>query len=370
MEAYDGESSVLSDAIQNQIKLNGQLHEKIAENDDKYDKFLQELQEIRNCKDDNEADKLSTKERMDQLEIVVKKAAVERKILSFRLNDSTAQLEKLLCVFNENKQYLMRENLLIKGLKNVPTWLKGYKFSMWVAHVLNCLIPNLDFIIQPQHISVSHPLYKCDDGTTVVIARFAIRDVRNEIFYKKQYITNHNITITEHLTKSNQDLLKAATDLVGPKNAWTSQTNVFGKVGAKVTRIKTPEDIEKLKLMKLSSVPTPPPLMSGPSISSVTPPTTADSSIKLSTESVSEVAINKDSPIVNDVSLLMESYPSLSQADLITAIRDFEDKRSKRGREKGHHDHRGRENYGSNNGRGNSRAPFRSRGRTYFRPFY
>ena len=263
MDAYDGDSTVLCDAITSQINLNGKLHKKIAQSDAKYDSFLRELQDIRNSKEDSyssKAGKLSINERMDQLEKNVKSASVERKILSSRLNDSTAQLERLLGVFNENKQYIMRENLLIKGLKNVPTWLKGYKFSMWVADVFNCLIPNLDFVIQPQHISVSHPLYKCDDGTTVIIVRFTIRDVRNEIFYKKQFISNHNIIITEHLTKYNQDLLTATTDLVGSKNAWTSQTNVFGKVGTKVIRIKSPEDIEKLKLLKSSSVPTPPPM--------------------------------------------------------------------------------------------------------------
>ena len=112
----------------------------------------------------------------------------------------------------------MRENLIVKGLKNVPTKLKGYKFSMWVANQLNRLIPNLDFPILPHFISVSHPLHQDESGSPVVIIRFAIRDVRNEVFFKRKFIRNRNVTITEHLIDSNKKLLRCASDVVGQKN--------------------------------------------------------------------------------------------------------------------------------------------------------
>ena len=367
MYAYDEDSNVLSDAIQSQIQLNGKLHKKIADNDVKYENFLQELQEIKNGND--EAGKLlPAQERLCKLENEAKTAAIERKILNCRLNDSTTQLKKLLYLCNENKQYMMRENLLLKGLQNVPTWLKGYKFSMWVAHVLNCLIPNLDFPIQPQHISVSHPLYKDANGTTVII-RFALRDVRNEIFYKKQYITNRYITITEHLIKSNQDLLTAATDLVGPKHAWSSQTNIFGKVGEKIVKIQSFEDIEKLRMMKKAV--TPESTRSERPINIPTPPVMIDDHNESGT--VSNVDPTNNPNPTNDASLLMQSYPSLSQADLITAIKDFELKRNNKGRERGYQEQRPRENWDPSNSRGrgtNHRASFSRRGRTQFRPFF
>ena len=99
--------------------------------------------------------KLSTSnERLKCLEVEAKTATVERKALSCMLKDSSTLLKTLLCALNNNKQYVQIENLLLKGLKWVPTWLKGYAFCVWVADLLNRLIPNLDFVIRAHHPTV------------------------------------------------------------------------------------------------------------------------------------------------------------------------------------------------------------------------
>ena len=336
-------TDILRGEIQSQLKQNEELQKKYSENDDKYEHLLKKLEDIRASKMNDPrmecGANLSINERLDLVAEEIKEAAIEREILSCRLKDSSTLLEKLNRTVDEIEQYMKRENLLIKGLSGIPTRLKGYKFSMWVADKINRLIPNLDFLILPQHISVSHPLYKKGEMTNVVIVRFAIRDVRNEIFYKKKYITNNNVFITEHLTPYNQNLLTAAKELLGTKNAWSSQTKIFGKINDEVHRITSPNDLDHLNSLKVASP------VSSSSRNDGDPATVTDASeATAQVEGTNEIINNipKD-----DISLLLHSWPDLTQADLITAIKDFEKKSKSRGgreytdRGRGHM-HRGR----------------------------
>ena len=83
-----------------------------------------------------------------------------------------------------------------------------------------------------------------------MIVRFANRDVRNEVFYKKKHIIDKRIKIREHLTNRNLVLLKEAQKLLGERNAWSTQTKIYGKVGSRKLRISSTNDLQTLKEMK------------------------------------------------------------------------------------------------------------------------
>ena len=163
----------------------------------------------------------------------------------------------------------------------------------------------------PEHISVSHPL-----TSKSVIVRFAIRDVRNEVSYKKQFIRNKNVVIREHLTKRNAELLNTVKKIVGPSNAWTSQTKIYGKIGKQVHRIKCGQDLNLLNDLRVKFdaaqvVDSPPVVNNQPNM---------NNGIDLNSTQPTGVQATS----IND--LLQQNWPSLSQADVIKAINDFQAK--------------------------------------------
>ena len=247
----------VSQIIGLQIQDNLIIQERLAKNDDKFDKLLQVVQELKSPSNHttatNEAAQPRYSEnRLTEVEQQIKETAAEHTTLKRLLNNSTAMLLKLAARVEEVDQYIKRENLFFKFSSNfkIPYHLKGYKFTAWLANTINRLIPNLDFKIIPTFISVSHPM---SPKSNVVIARFAIRDIRNEIFLKRHLVVNSSVEITEHLTPENQLLLNTAQKRLGPGNAWSNQTKLYGKAGGEVVRIKSMDDVDLLTGMKWSA---------------------------------------------------------------------------------------------------------------------
>ena len=155
----------------------------------------------------------------------------------------------------KQEQYSRLNNLLLHGLLNVPTHLKGYQFCVWVVEQINKLLGHmLDFRIIPADIDCAHPL-PSRSNKSLVIVKFVSRAVRNEVFYKKKGLKNMRgpkVTITEHLISSNLELLNKTKDIVGERNVWSSQCKIFGKVGigkeGVVFRINGTEDLNNLQI--------------------------------------------------------------------------------------------------------------------------
>ena len=320
--------SDMSSFLREQIKVNEEIKKSISGNDDKYKNLLNQVQEIRNSAVNigtvGESSK-SIEEKLKVLEDAIKDSSDELKALKYNLINSTNLLEELAFRIDSNTQYPMRDNLLIKGLRNIPYHLIGYQFSTWVARTINNLIPSLDFPIVPEHISTSHPIYK---NSNVIIVRFAIRDVRNEIFYKKD-IHDKRVSISEHLTKKNLLLLNAAKQFLGPKNAWSSQTKLYGKVGSEVVAIFSQKDLDLLQGMKASYDSLP------PALTADLPPTSVNNSIMPSTSDNILNSQKRDSVVANPATQsvssvpqqnfesILKTWPDLTEADLIEAMNSF-----------------------------------------------
>ena len=106
--------------------------------------------------------------------------------------------------------------------------------------------------IQPNDIDKSHPLFKESSGKHTIIVRFVIRDVRDDIFYKR-HLLNHlhtNIKIEEHLTKQNKELLHRTQKKFGTGKVKTDQAKIIvvGLGNARRTVIKSIDHLDSLQV--------------------------------------------------------------------------------------------------------------------------
>ena len=156
------------------------------------------------------------------------------------------KLEHLSNRLDSIDQYLKRDNLLIKGLKDVPKKCFGLAFSSYVMEKLKDLLPSIADQLKEEDISVSHPLPTKDKSKSIVIAKFVRRDIKNLIFFSKRELKNHpsKVSITEHLSAKNLWLMDEAKKLVGYKNVWSSQCTVFALAAGKKNPIKNSNDLD------------------------------------------------------------------------------------------------------------------------------
>ena len=154
-------------------------------------------------------------------------------------------------------------NLELGNLTNVPFWLKGFAFSMYVVDLLNNLFAkHLPFPICLNDIDKSHPLYRNPDATHVIIVRFVRRDVRDAIFYSTNLIKFTGVSVAENLTADNKLLLKSAEKQLGSCDGGvcTDQGKIFHiHVNGRKTRIKDENDIlfviEMIGIVSINSKP-------------------------------------------------------------------------------------------------------------------
>ena len=154
---------------------------------------------------------------------------------------------------NNIDQYGRLYNLKLRHVPNVPVKYKGHWFTAWVVKLLNRLFgKHLYRPIQPNDIDKSHPLFKESSGKHTIIVRFVIRDVRDDIFYKR-HLLNHlhtNIKIEEHLTKQNKELLHRTQKKFGTGKVKTDQAKIIvvGLGNARRTVIKSIDHLDSLQV--------------------------------------------------------------------------------------------------------------------------
>ena len=158
----------------------------------------------------------------------------------FRLSQMERQLYDQGIDLEEQKQYSMRNDLMVKNLKNLPVKSDGESFSRfnkrfdtYIYETLNELLPNLETALTLNDIDTSHILY---EGSDLVLVRFSNRRARNDVYFNKRDLKGNpdKIIISEHLTKYRQSLLKFAMKTAGKRNAWSKKCEIFIKVGRTV----------------------------------------------------------------------------------------------------------------------------------------
>ena len=163
------------------------------------------------------------------------------------------------CLFRLNKsdQYSRINSLLFKGFPRIPEDKKhGRALKEFLLEELNKLFPNLEGgAVLPSQIEFGHTLKTRQSSKHVVIIKFSCRFTRNAIFYSKRFLPKDcGVSISEHLTFANLQLLNEAKAIVGGRNAWTSQTKIFVKLanGSKVL-IASTRDLQNLQQQPVHS---------------------------------------------------------------------------------------------------------------------
>ena len=171
------------------------------------------------------------------------------------LNEMYDELQNVKENMNDRDQYDRRNNAIVHGLKDVPVMpLKPKqedqrKFTQYIVRKMNELFPNIEGGLTARDIDDTH-IYRTkrsvrDSQNQLVIIRFCSRLVRNEIFSMKKNLKDTGISITEHLTAYNLNLLKAAQKRMGDKRmAWTHYGKVLIDLNGKIKSIRNYDDLD------------------------------------------------------------------------------------------------------------------------------
>ena len=145
------------------------------------------------------------------------------------------------------QQYIKLDNLLFHNFR-LPHYknLSSMEFSHYMAEQINFLLPQLSVPVSWLNISDAHPLRTKSKKSTVIIVRFCNRNIRHEIYSKRELLKKYNITVTEHLTPENLKSLKRAQELFGQKNVYTENCNIVITSNGKTTKVRSIEEINEL----------------------------------------------------------------------------------------------------------------------------
>ena len=155
----------------------------------------------------------------------------------------------------QTEGYSRLNSVLWHKLENIPqreegenAGLAAFKFCQWIVDQINALFEGKlgNFKLSLENIDTAHVLKTKSGKNDVVIVKFVRRIVRNLYWYNKKELAGSDVSITEHLTEYNLNLLKAAKSVIDRKNVWTNQCTVFVKIGNQKHSIHTKADLIKL----------------------------------------------------------------------------------------------------------------------------
>ena len=193
--------------------------------------------------EENIADIPVTVEESNDLSDIKKEISATLKQVSDLNNNLSEWFQNANQEIEDGKQHSRKNNVIIKGLKNVPN-IYGFDFISYIAEEMNYMFPSLNGTILPCHIDDAHPM-KTKRGGSVIIVRFVNRWMK-DLIIKYKYDLPHYLNVTEHLTDYTRNLLTSVQTIVGHENAWTYKTAVFARVKGRKRRIRNCKDIDSL----------------------------------------------------------------------------------------------------------------------------
>ena len=81
----------------------------------------------------------------------------------------------------------------------------------------------------------------------MVIVKFRNRFAKYDILENRSKLKGSGVSVTEHLTAANLQLLADTRKVVGFTNVWTSQTKILANFENTITHIKNTADIDDLR---------------------------------------------------------------------------------------------------------------------------
>ena len=171
------------------------------------------------------------------------------------LNEMFDEIADLKAHMNDRDQYDRRNNGVLHGLDDVPilprkpTQDETKAFTQYVVDKVNKLFPGIEGGFTARDIDDTHIFRtkksRSNSHHQLIIIRFCSRLVRNEIFSRKKELKGTGCALTEHLTKYNLELLKAAQKrLHNVKKAWTHYGKVLIDLNGTIKSIRNYNDLD------------------------------------------------------------------------------------------------------------------------------
>ena len=159
------------------------------------------------------------------------------------------QVKDINLALNDLSQHGRESTLLFHGFSNLPKdgEFDEVVFSNFMAEVINNMFCHTTDIRVPHSaVNIAHPLnLKRSSNSTVVIVKFNQKSLKRKIWRLREQRTDHSITITQHLTATNLELMKSAKKSLGSRNVWCEKGRLFASVNGKTKPIKQKTDIPK-----------------------------------------------------------------------------------------------------------------------------
>ena len=157
-----------------------------------------------------------------------------------------------------DRQYSRKSSILLHGYRNLPK-VNKHQFILQTVGELNYLFPG--FNITPFHIDDAHPLpSKRNHNNKLVVIRFKNRWLKRLIIerFEGKQLKRPGVSVSQHLTEYTRELVKLATQVVGPQNISVEDTIIHAQCGGRSFTVKYGSDINTLKIAKSSSSPSSP----------------------------------------------------------------------------------------------------------------
>lgn len=157
--------------------------------------------------------------------------------MNTKLHENVNLIETNRDKIDADHQYTHRNCLLVHNLGDMPLYSSKFSegFSMYMAHKLNSLFPNLRWMgrkLTHGDIDTSHPLKsRRKRNKKLAVVKFKNRDLKNKILNMKNSIRSPNVLITEHLTQQTVNLLRRTEQACKGRKVWTEECKVFVEWG-------------------------------------------------------------------------------------------------------------------------------------------
>ena len=133
-----------------------------------------------------------------------------------------------------------------------------YDFVHLVVDAINKLLRNfLYYELSIHDIEYAHvlPTRSGKAKKTVILVKFRNRFAKYDIYDNRKELKGTGVSVTEHLTAANLQLLAEARATVGFVNVWTSQTKILANFDGVITHVKGAEEIKNLREKFLQKYP-------------------------------------------------------------------------------------------------------------------
>lgn len=249
-------SSTLKDVQKENSALKQQVKQgksKITDLEKSYKALLAEVEQIKASQPSgtgSNAKDSATAPTQEALDNVLEKASTATQDLVSLKNDwetlETA-VEGNSIEIGNLAQYLRVNSLLIHGLRDVPSC-NGYDFAIYIVEKINQLLGRfLRFSVNIWNLEYAHILPTRNKIKTVVVVKFKSRFMKYDIFENRFNLKGTGVSITEHLTPNNSNLLRQARQVIGFVNVWTSHNKILANLEGSVYTIASSKDITALK---------------------------------------------------------------------------------------------------------------------------